>query len=114
MNLRFPDGSSDTYDGTGGGVKANATEDDLIDALAAMERGDLEYVILEDNASKMFMQAAGEARSGYDLEYNNGVDDSMFRAQGKISGAQVTDAFTAFLNRDVAWRTMFVWERFTY
>ncbi len=115
MDLLSPGGSgSGEVNEMGHAVTHNAAEDDLIDALAALERGDIEFVILQDNASKIFMQAAGDARSGYGLQYNNGADDSMFQAQGKMSGAQITDAFTAFLNHDVAWRTMFVWERFTY
>ena len=115
MDLLLPGGSgSGEINEMGHAVTHNATEDNLIEALAALERGDFEYVILEDPSSKMFMQAAGDARDGYDLQYNNGADDSMFQAQGKMSGTQITDAFTAFLNQDISWRTTFVWERYTY
>jgi hypothetical protein len=115
MDLLLPGGSgSGEINEMGHAVTHNATEDDLIDALAAMERGDIEYVILEDSARKLFMQTAGDARSGYDLQYNNGADDVMFQARSKMSGAQITEAFMLFLNQDNAWRTMFDWERFTY
>ncbi len=115
MDLLLPGGSgSGEINEMGHAVTHDANEDDLIEALAAMERGDIEYVILEDAATKMFMQAAGDARSGYDLQYNNGADDAMFQAQGKMSGAQITDALTAFLNQDITWRTTIVWERYTY
>lgn len=113
MDLLLPGGSGgDEINEMGHAVTHNATEDNLIEALAALERGDIEYVILEDAASKMFMQAAGDARSGYDLQYNNGADDAMFQAQGKMSGAQITDAFLAFLSKDMAWRTRISWERY--
>lgn len=114
MDLLLPGGSGGEINAMGHAVTHNATEDALIDALAALERGDIEYVILEDPANKMFMQAAGDARNGYDLQYNNGADDAMFQAQSKMSGAQITEAFSAFLNQDIAWRTMIVWERYTY
>jgi hypothetical protein len=116
MDLLLPGGTSSTgnYNEGGHAVTPNATEDDLIDALAALERGDVEYVILEDPAPRTFMQAAGDARSGYVLEYNDAQDDLLMHAQGNLPGARVTEALTAFLNRDPSWRTMFVWERVTY
>ncbi|GIL15632.1 MAG: hypothetical protein BroJett039_08050 [Chloroflexota bacterium] len=100
-------GSTDYMDSTNT-AHPNATEDDLINALAAMERGDIEFVILRDNVSKLFMQTTGNPVEGYYLEYNDGVDDVMFRARGDtLSGLQITDALTAFLNHDSAWRAMF-------
>ena len=113
MDLLLPSGTASGEVNEGGhAVTHNATEDDLIDALAAMERGDIEYVILEDPANNMFMQAAGDGHSGYALQYNPGADDSMFQARGKMSGTQITDAFVAFLNKDISWRTSLVWERY--
>ncbi len=106
-------GSTDYMDSTNT-AHPNATEDDLINALAAMERGDIEFVILRDNASNMFMQTTGSPAEGYYLEYNNGADDVMFQARSKMSGTQITEAFMLFLNQDTAWRAMFEWERFTY
>ena len=114
MNLLFPDGTVGEDFATGGGSKPNATEDDLINALAALERGDIEYVGLEEDAVNMFMQAAGDSASGYILEYNDGKDDSMMHAVGTLTGPQITDALSAFLNHDNSWRTMFRWERVTF
>lgn len=115
MDLLPPGGSgTGEYNESGHRVTHHATEDHLIDALVALERGDIEYVILEDDASKMFMQAAGDASGGYMLQYNQGQDDSKLGAQGSISGIQVTAALTSFLNHDPAWRTMFRWEPYTY
>lgn len=116
MNLLLPGGSISGGNVNEGGhaVTPDATEDDLIEALAALERGDVEYVILEDPATKFFMQTAGDPHSGYVLEYNDGQDGSMMHAQGSLSGSRVTEALGAFLNRDAAWRSMFVWERVKY
>jgi hypothetical protein len=114
MNLLLPGGMGGDYGQGSHGLTPNATEDDLIEALAALERGDVEYVILEDE-TKLFLQAAGDAASGYILEHNNPHDDSMMmRAAGNVSAAQLTGALTAFLNRDPSWRTMFTWARITY
>ena len=114
MDLRFPDGTSDAYAGTGGGVKSNATEDDLIDALSALENEEIEYLILQDPQTKLFMQVAGNGSGSYVLEHNEPNDDAMQHAKGDIDGTQITDALTAFLNYDPTWRTMFQWERITY
>lgn len=121
MDIHIPDGnnfidilvSADTaYRGENDAVIPNADETKLNDALAALERGEVEYVVLSDGAR--FMQAAGDARSGYVLEYNDGADDAMMHAQGKITGAQIVDAMQAYLRRDDTWRGAFRWERITY
>jgi len=112
MDLLLPGGSGGEINAMGHAVTHNATEDALIDALAALERGDIEYVILEDPANKMFMQAAGDARNDYDLQYNNGADDEQFRATNpQLSGNEIVDAFAAYLQRDDSWRTRSSWER---
>lgn len=114
MNLLYPDGTATKDFATGGGSKPNATEGDLINALTALERGDIEYVGLEDERTKKFMQAAGDGASGYILEYNDGSDDAMLRAPGTLSGTQLTAALSSFFNHDDAWRTMFRWEQFEF
>ncbi len=111
MDLLLSGGSGEV-NAMGHAVTPEATENDLSEALAALERGEVEYVVLMDGAR--FMQAAGDARSGYVLEYNSDADDTLFRAQGEITGAQIVDAFAAFLNHDPVWRTTFAWERFKY
>lgn len=121
MDIHIPDGNNlvdilvntdRAYHGDSDAVIPDADEAQLLEALAALERGDVEYVVLSDGAR--FMQAAGDARSGYVLEYNDGTDDAMMHAQGKITGAQVVDAMQAYLRRDDTWRSAFRWERITY
>ncbi|MDL1898477.1 hypothetical protein FBQ82_19705 [Anaerolineae bacterium CFX7] len=106
MDLVLPGGAS-LFGSTGymdstNTAYPNATAEDLSNALAAMERGDIEFT-------------TGSPAEGYYLEYNDGKDDSMLRVRGDtLSKIQVTEALTAFLKHDAAWQTMFVWERFTY
>lgn len=114
MDLRFPDGTADAYAGTGGGVKTNVTEDDLIDALSALENDELEYIILEDDKTNSFLQAAGDGSGDYVLQYNDGKDDAMLQAVGDVTGDTLTEALTAYLNLDPSWRTLFQWQRIKY
>lgn len=105
--------TNEAYEGPGDYVIPNANKEKLLDALAAMERGESEYVILTDD--NRFMQAAGDSKSGYTLEYNDGTDGFQFRATNtKLSGIEITDAFLAYLNRDPWWRTRFTWEKFNF
>jgi len=119
MDLVLPGGAS-LFGSTGymdstNTAYPNATAEDLSNALAAMERGDIEFVIVRDSESQLFMQTTGSPAEGYYLEYNDGKDDSMLRVRGDtLSKIQITEALTAFLKHDAAWQTMFVWERFTY
>lgn len=120
MEIHLPDGSNwidllvstDTaYHGDSDAVIPDADETKLNDALAALERGEVEYVVLADGTR--FMQAAGDARSGYVLEYNDGSDKEQFRAtRQNIQAAEIADAFRSYLNRDGFWKTLFTWEKF--
>lgn len=120
MEFHLPDGSNFidmlvstdmAYRGDSDAVIPDADESKLTDALAALERGDIEYVILTDDAR--FMQAAGDARSGYVLEYNDGSDREQFRAtRQNIEKEELAGAFRSYLNRDATWKTLFSWEKF--
>lgn len=103
--------TNEAYEGASDTVIPDATTDKLRNALAMMERGDSEYVILQDD--NRFLQAAGDAKSGYTLEYNEGSDKVQYRAVNtKLSGAEITDAFVAYLNQDPEWKTKFRWTEF--
>jgi hypothetical protein len=120
MNLTVPSGSpfmdslldmSNVADGVSGSLIQNVTEQQVLDALAALGRGDIEFVILNDG--NRFMQAAGDARSGYILEYNEGSAKEQFRATIRtISDADLTAAFRAYFQNDPTWKTLFSWEKF--
>lgn len=119
MELHLPDSSdfiallisTDTaYIGDTDAVIPDADENKLMAALTALARGEIEYVILADD--ERFLQAAGDARSGYVLEYNDGSDKEQFRATNpQLSGNEIVDAFSAYLQRDDSWRTRSSWER---
>ncbi len=113
-NGGFLDALLDTnqaYEGPSDTVIPNATEGPLLDALAMMDRGESEYVILQDD--KRFIQAAGDSGSGYTLEHNEGSDKTQYRATNtKLSGADIRDAFVSYLNRDPSWKTKFKWTQF--
>lgn len=119
MEIHVPSGgfldallnTNEAYEGPSDTVIPDADEGKLLDALAAMERGDSEYVILQDDGR--FLQAAGDAKSGYALEYNDGSDKFQYRVVNpKISGGELTDAFVAYLHRDPSWKTKFSWTQF--
>lgn len=120
MNLEVPSGSpfmdslldtSNVADGVSGSVIQNVTAQQVTDALASLGRGDIEFVILSDG--NRFMQAAGDTRSGYTLEYNEGSTKEQFRATTrKISDADLTSAFRTYFQNDPTWKTLFSWEKF--
>jgi hypothetical protein len=105
-------GEPDSYLGSSNATHPNATEDDLITALAALERGDIEFVILQDTPNKTFMQTTGGPAEGYYLEYNDGSPDYNYRARATLSGTQLTEALVAFLHGDPSWKTVQAWEKF--
>lgn len=120
MELHLPGGggfldalldTNQAYEGPSDTVIPNATHENLTDALAMLERGDSEYLILQDG--DRFIQAAGDSTSGYTLEYNEGSTNTQFRATNpKLSAAQITDAFGSYLAHDPSWETRFSWTEF--
>lgn len=122
MEIHIPSGGSfldtlfktnEIYGGDADNVIPDADEKKLRDTLAAFERGDCEYIILQDD--NRFLQAAGDIKSGYALEYNDGSDSFQFRATNRnISNDDLTSAFVSYLNGDASWRGKFTWEKFSF
>lgn len=119
MEIHIPDGSSFVdallganiaYTGSTDAVIPDADENKLTAALTAMARGEIEYVILSDD--NRFLQAAGDARSDYILEYNDGSNRHQFRATNALTGTEIVDVFQKYFRRDALWHTLCKWERF--
>jgi hypothetical protein len=120
MELHLPDGNAfidmllstnTAYLGATDAVIPDADDAKLMAALTALARGEIEYVVLADG--ECFLQAAGDARSGYVLEYNDGSTEHQSRAaRQNLAGTEIADAFRRYLHRDAAWQTDFTWEKF--
>jgi len=93
-------------DGTGIAVDG-VGEAQLADALAALSRGDIEYVILE--AGDEFVQAAGEGDGPYALQFSPASGDGLQEVPGGVVAAAVRDALKAYRRGDPAWRRPFQW-----
>src|SRR4051812_7949772 len=97
MEMRLPESGSaiasivaglgrTTMDGTGVTVAA-VTEAQLVDALEAMARGDIEYVILEDGDT--FVQAAGDGAGPYALQFSPVPGDGLQEVRGGVDGTMM-------------------------
>ena len=96
MHMRLPESGSliasvaaglghATADGTGIAVDA-VTEPQLVEALDALVRGDIEYVIVEDGDA--FLQAAGEGAGRYTLQYSPASGDGMVEVPAASTGRE--------------------------
>ena len=111
MDLRLPDSGSllgALLSGLGrsleeGGDMAlpDVTEPQLAEAIAAMARGDVEYLILEEAGT--FIQAAGEGNGPYALQVDSG-DGVLLEVSGGVDAATMQAALLAFRRGDPAWR----------
>jgi hypothetical protein len=116
MNMRLPDSGmlesllkglgSSTMEGHDGAVESVTTAQ-LIEAIAAMERGDIEYVILEDGEE--FLQAAGAGEGPYALQFSPPSRGAMEEARGGVDALTVRTVFLAYHRRDPAWRGGCAW-----
>ena len=82
-------------------------EAQLAEALAALSRGDIEYVILE--AGDEFLQAAGEGDGPYALQFNPAGGDGLLEVPGGVDGAALRTALLAYHRGDPAWRGALRW-----
>jgi hypothetical protein len=117
MLMRLPDSGSliasfvsglghTVADGNGLAVEG-VSEGQLGDALAALARGELEYVILEHGDE--FVQAAGEGEGPYALQFNPASGDGLLEVPGGVGDAAMRAALRAYLRGDPAWRRPFQW-----
>jgi hypothetical protein len=117
MRMRLPDSGSligsilnglghTTADGSGVAVDG-VTEAQLVDALGAMTRGEIEYVILEEGAA--FVQAAGDGGGPYALQSSLVSGDGLEEVRGGVDGPTVRAALLAYRRGDRAWRGQCRW-----
>lgn len=110
MDLRWPDSGS-LLDSllsdaghsalSGSGSLAGVTPAQLDEALAALQRGDVEYVILEDGSR--FLQAAGEGDGPYQVQVTND-GEAMHDVDGGADAETMQRILRAYLHGDAAWR----------
>ena len=111
MEMHLPGGSSwfdeffdaghDAYDGGDQAVVPDVSGEELDAALAAMQRGDIEFVTLVDGDE--FAQAAGDGDGPYLLEHHGGPRGAV-TAVSNAPFDVVTAVLTSYRSGDGAWR----------
>jgi hypothetical protein len=93
-------------DGTGVSIAA-VTEAQLMGAIDAMVRGDIEYVILEDDDE--FLQAAGDGDGPYALQFSSASSGGLLEVAGGVNVATLRSVFAAYRSGDRTCRDRFRW-----
>lgn len=93
---------------SGDAVLADVTPAQLDDALAALARGEIEYLALHDEDT--FLQVAGAGSGPYAIEFNPGQLTEQVLVPGGVPGDAARAALHAFLGRDPAWAAPFAWQ----
>ncbi|WP_291980522.1 hypothetical protein [Luteitalea sp.] len=110
MDLRWPDSGSlldsllsEAGDPatTGSGGLSGVTPAHLDAALAALQRGDVEYLILEDGAR--FLQAAGDGDGPYQVQVTND-GETMHDIDDGVDAVTMQRILRAYLRGDHTWR----------
>lgn len=88
-------------------VVSDVTEAQLAEALDAMARGDIEFVILEDGDA--FIQAAGQGDGLYAINYKPAHDDGLQAVPGGVSGEAMRAALLSYRRGDGRWHVAHRW-----
>jgi len=118
MNLRLPASGSllesllnhlgtAPNDPSGDLTLEGVTEAHLVDALDALERGDLEYVILEHGDE--FLQAGGTGDGPYALQVGSTATETMFEVRGGADRMTMRRVLLSYCGGDVGWRGSLEW-----
>ena len=117
MMMRLPEGSSwvealfsstsAPSAGTSGNTIDEVNEAQLIDALEAMARADIEYVILEHGEA--FLQSAGDADGPYQLEFRAASHEPIVAVSGGVDRAGVRQVMLAYRRGDPKWNQPYAW-----
>lgn len=86
----------------------NVKEDQLAQALNALEAGHIELVILEDGAE--FLQIAGGGEGPYALQFSPSAPEGMLVVPKGVTRDGARSAMSSFLRGDGEWREVGVWE----
>jgi hypothetical protein len=117
MDLRLPESGSllesalsglgrSSIDGNGVAIPA-VTEAQLAEAIAAMTRGDIEYVILESGDA--FLQAAGEDTGPYALQFSPASGGAMTEVPGGVDANTMRAVLLAYCAGNADWRGACRW-----
>lgn len=92
---------------SGGSRVGNPTEAQINEAIDAMIRGHMEYVILEDKGQ--FVQAAGDGAGPYALEHFPGGSESILEVPGGVDADTMRKVLLAYARGDLGWRGALGW-----
>jgi hypothetical protein len=119
MLMKLPDSGSwlaaalgglgQTISDPGNAAVADVSEAQVTDALDALARGDIEFVILEEGNA--FLQVAGEGEGPYQVEYCAGDANDMVRIPGAVDQQTARRVMLAYRRADPDWRAPHQWQK---
>jgi hypothetical protein len=113
MNLRLPGSGSmlevfldnlgtTAVDPASASVVTSVSEEQLDRALGALERGEIEYIILEDGEA--FLQAAGEGAGPYAVQFSPGTGQDLIEISAGADVNTMREALRRYRRGDARWR----------
>jgi hypothetical protein len=86
---------------------SNPTAPQLVEAIEALARAEIEFVILEQGDA--FLQAAGEGDGPYQLEYKAGPDAPLLAVKGCADKETLRRVMLAYRRGESSWQTSQTW-----
>jgi len=88
------------------------SDEDIRSALGGLDAGSGDAFVILVPAEMTYIQASGDRRRGFDMEYQEGSIDRHFRATNEsILVDDVAEAFIAYRSGDESWKSRFEFKR---
>ena len=95
----------------GSRVIENPSDDEIASALASVDRGDSDFVIL-DQTDLTYIQACSDGELGLLLEYQDGSSVEHFQSTDRaIPLDRATRAFQKYAKGDISWQGELGWRK---
>ena len=95
-----------------GNAVTEPVSDELIEKKVYSLTGEGDSFMILSVDEMTYMQASGDPRGGFMLEYQDGsLEQHYYCADTDISAGKVTDAFRSYLAGDGKWRKKYHWKR---
>lgn len=91
-------------------ISSKPTEEQIEEVLNKVDADSSSYIILSET-DMIYMQATGDIKDGYYIEYQENSNDNHFESDGLYSYEITKKLFNSYLNNSDEWKKIIPWKK---